>query len=172
VTFRSTPPSGIGSRVARSLAPLFTVLLIAACQARGVPGDAIQRDIIYQASDRDCGLAAVAMLARVKGINADIQLLRRDVVVPMAGLNLLQLRAVAAGLGMDVRGIYIPNRDPAALEPPWIAHLSVGHYVVVEQVQGSVFTILDPKVGRYHWPAVMLARRWSGASLVVVSHGR
>lgn len=125
--------------------------------------------VVLQQNVNDCGLAALATLARQIGTPIDVAELRRDVSIEGPGLTLLSLRQLARLYGVELQGVRGNPRRPPVLRIPWIAHLSrgVGHYVVVEAVTRSTVTVGDPALGRVRYPAAVFWRLWSGYALVI-----
>ena len=79
----------------------------------------------------DCGVAALAMVARCHGRPVDVERIRRLTDVSERGASLLALLRAATELGLPCHAVRV---DPLRLEEvalPAVAHLSEGHYVVV-----------------------------------------
>lgn len=127
--------------------------------------------IVRQRAANDCGVAALAMLLRLSGIDVRADDLFESTVVPVDGLSLLQMSTLAAAHGMRLAPAALPRRAYADVPVPWVAHLSWDHYVVVEAVAGGRVVVADPRAGRLSYAAAAFVRAWSGYALIPSRQG-
>ena len=51
--------------------------------------------------------------------------------------------------------------------PPWIAHFSWDHYVLVESDDRGTVVVADPRGARYAYAADAFERAWTGYGLIL-----
>jgi ABC-type bacteriocin/lantibiotic exporter with double-glycine peptidase domain len=124
-----------------------------------------------QRDQYDCGLAALAMLAKSVGVSFTVQDLKNDLQINASSrpITLLELKTLAGVHGIRAVGVFVnPRLQIPASRRPWIAHLvgSVGHFVLVENWSATTVTVADPSAGRLLFDRSDFAKRWSGNALV------
>ncbi|MBX7535153.1 peptidase domain-containing ABC transporter [Qipengyuania sp. GH1] len=113
----------------------------------------------------ECGLAALAMVARFHGLDVDLGSLRRRFTAPTRGASLSSIMNCAEQLNFIVRPLRIELEDLGALQLPAILHWNMNHFVVLERVKGSKAWILDP-AGSSGWLKIEeVSRRFTGVAL-------
>lgn len=119
---------------------------------------------VKQWSVTTCGPAAVAILLNTYGKKWDQATLERECQVTEAGSSLLNLQQALQAHGIRSDGLQALNPEALYRVPrPFIAHLSVGHFVVVEHLQRGEFEVFDPTPGTARWwTAKELYRRGKG----------
>lgn len=126
--------------------------------------------VIRQRRTDDCGIATVAMLLRrVGAAPADLDRLWAELGPTPAGESLRDLMNLAARHGVALAPVSARPAQHLSVPPPWIAHLSWQHYVVVEADTGGALVVADPRGARYSYTADAFERAWSGHGLRVVS---
>lgn len=104
---------------------------------------------ILQAEAAECGLAALAMIARHHGHDVDLAGLRRLYPTSIKGTTLEQLVAIAADLALAPRPVRLEVEELAQLRLPAVLHWDLNHFVVIESIRpGHSAVILDPARGR------------------------
>lgn len=102
---------------------------------------------IGQQDKADCGLAALAMIAKALGKDVSFSELRRLVRIRSLGTSMGDLQKMANKLGVSCRPVRIaPDRLRQAVLPA-LAHLHDGHYVVVFRAGPDGIHLGDPATG-------------------------
>jgi CRP-like cAMP-binding protein len=117
--------------------------------------------------EADCGVAALAMIARYHGLNHSVADLRRTIAVGARGTTLLQLQQAGASLGFHARSVLIDEGQLSRVTLPALAHLSDGHYVVLYSISGVHLLIGDPAAGVLTLGMLDFRTRWSGHLLLL-----
>lgn len=102
---------------------------------------------IIQSEAAECGLAALAMVARTNGVPIGLSELRRRFPLSLKGARLSQLILIAQQLGLATRPLRLDIEDLDKLKLPCILHWDLNHFVVLAKVGKSRVTILDPAKG-------------------------
>jgi len=147
---------------------LVCALVATTCRVEHQP--AIQsldsRGVVHQRTADDCGVAALIMLLGHTGHDVDPEQIFATLRVPRGGLSLVEMSVAAAAEGLALRPVAVAPSRHHALAPPWIAHLSWNHYVVIEAHEGDRLVVADPRAGRLSYDATVFARVWSGFALL------
>ncbi len=122
---------------------------------------------IGQREESDCGLACLAMTARVLGRILSLDDLRQRVQLGPAGLNLLELKRLAEAVGLRWQAIRVEPERLREVNLPAIAHLGDGHYVVAFDRGAEVVIVGDPASGVTTINEMSFSRSWSGHLLLV-----
>lgn len=123
---------------------------------------------VGQAEAADCGLAALAMAARVLNKEFSLHELRQRVPIGQHGLNLLELQSAAAGLGLRAQAVRIRPEQLEHVALPAIAHQEGGHYVVVfERGLDGCWIVGDPASSIQRLTPEAFAKSWTGNLLLV-----
>jgi ABC-type bacteriocin/lantibiotic exporter with double-glycine peptidase domain len=124
---------------------------------------------VRQWSQVSCGPAAVATLLNVWGRPWERRRLEAACGLAPTGASMLGLREALRTHGLRAEGVRAAR--PAALDRapcPFIAHLSRGHYVVVERRTPAGLSVFDPSSGRSRlWSREELFRAGGGHLLIV-----
>jgi CRP-like cAMP-binding protein len=147
------PSAPARSRVAQSYEPR-------------LPGRPEAHVWVPQLEKSDCGLAALAMVARRRGARVSVEELRRKVTPGPGGLNLQQLRKVAGEVGLPCQSVRVSVDRLGQVSLPAVAHLADGHYVVLHELGPGGVVVGDPAAGVVTWSREHLTRRYSGALLL------
>ena len=141
--------------------------------------------VVKQREQKDCGLAALAMVAGAWGQTWDVADLKRDVKMTKKGVKLGALRDIARTRGLEAYAIAGTHEDlrrelaqgrPVliGLQLPFEQRRALHHYEVVVAVHrgdGRVIT-LDPATGKYmQRTRAVLEKEWKPVgfpTLVVV----
>ncbi|MFE9835018.1 peptidase domain-containing ABC transporter [Streptomyces sp. NPDC005551] len=133
-----------------------------------------QRFHTHQTGDTDCGPACVRTVLLRHGVRVDAAILRDSVGLGERGSNLLKLRDVLVGYGVDSELLRL---DTAQLEQvvrlagPTVVLLDEGgshrHFVVVHEAAGGFFLVSDPLLHRpMRIAADVLGEAFHGEALV------
>jgi CRP-like cAMP-binding protein len=121
---------------------------------------------VGQREATDCGLAALAMVARFHGRDVPAGPLRGVRPGPR-GASLRELREAAAALGFRCRAVRIGAEQLADAVLPAVAHLAEGHYVVVYECGPGGIVVGDPAAGVLTLTADAFRQTWSGNLLLL-----
>jgi CRP-like cAMP-binding protein len=127
---------------------------------------------VGQQEAADCGLAALAMVARFHGREVSPAALRQRIVVGPRGLSLLELQQAATSLGFRSRAVRVGLAQLTGVALPAIAHLAGEHYVVVYAVPLPSLVIGDPAAGVVTLSAKAFWEAWSGNLLLLTAPGQ
>jgi len=122
--------------------------------------------VVRQQTDRDCGVAALAMVLTHFGRPASLEQLTALLDPGPEGVSMLDLKYGAERLGLRATGWRLTLDQLGAGPLPAIVLVDGHHWVVVTAVEidGAVL-ISDPARGRLRMRADTFARRWRGDTL-------
>lgn len=120
---------------------------------------------VLQSEAAECGLASLVMVARHHGHHVDLVGLRQQYPTSMKGMTLRHLMAVASELELAPRAVRLDVGELSLLTLPAILHWDLNHFVVIEALDGSTATILDPAMGRRRVPLAKMGRHFTGVAL-------
>jgi CRP-like cAMP-binding protein len=122
---------------------------------------------IGQQQASDCGLAALAMVARFHSLDVSVDSLRQRLVVGESGVNLRELQRTAVGLGLGCLPVRVSGEQLRQVALPAIAHCRGGHYVVLYEYGVNGVVIGDPAAGIVRLSQELFAQTCSGNLLLV-----
>lgn len=102
---------------------------------------------VGQREAADCGVAALAMIARFHGLTVDGPGLRQAVRVGPRGASLLELRRAATELGFRSHAVRVGPDQLSQVGLPAITHYADGHYVVLYALGPQGVVVGDPAAG-------------------------
>lgn len=120
---------------------------------------------VLQTEAAECGLACLVAAGDRLGYSTTLAQLRARHPASSRGLTLLQLRDVAASLGLIGRAVSCELEELRELALPSILHWSLNHFVVLEKISRTGVVVMDPAVGRTRVSWAEASRRFSGAAL-------
>ena len=103
--------------------------------------------LLRQATQAECGIACLAMIAHYHGYRTDVAELRDKHPVSMRGVSMDSILDAAAHIGLGGRGIRCRLRELGALRTPCILHWEFDHFVVLKKVTRRHIIIHDPAKG-------------------------
>lgn len=128
-----------------------------------------EEGVIRQKTSYDCGIVALQMLLRQKGIESPLEELRAQAGTSERGTTLLGLKSAATAHGLDAQALRVSGNDLAQVPLPAIAFVDGDHYVVVSDRRGDGgIVVLDPARGKLLYDDASFGKRWGGEVLVVV----
>jgi ABC-type bacteriocin/lantibiotic exporter with double-glycine peptidase domain len=89
----------------------------------------------------------VSFAAQQYGVVASTAQLRVPTATSERGLNFLQILALLNAVGLCARAVFTGFDELSAIRTPFIAHLTLGHFVVIMKMDGTMFEIFDPSLG-------------------------
>ncbi len=122
---------------------------------------------LAQRDRNDCGLAALAMIARFHGLDVTVKRLRELIDLGPEGTSLLSLGLAAAALGLDWRAVLTEFDHLAGLPLPAIAHWKDAHYLVLYALKGRKVLLADPAIGLIKMSRRLFERDWSRRLLLL-----
>jgi len=130
------------------------------------PGGGPSFPWVGQQEAGDCGVAALAMVARYHGRQVDIGQIRRLVEVGEHGASMLGLRQAAVALGLPCQAVRLDLSRFWEVVLPAVAHLAEGHYVAVYAVGPPGVVVGDPASAIATWSVAFFRQCCSGHLLV------
>lgn len=120
---------------------------------------------MLQAEAAECGLACLSMVAEHYGHKVNIGGLRRQFPVSMKGVTLQSLIRIAGELDLAPRALRLEIEELGQLQLPAILHWDLNHFVVLEKIERSNATILDPASGRRRIALKKFSDHFTGVAL-------
>lgn len=125
---------------------------------------------IRQTEQKDCGVAAVASIARFHGVPFEIETLKlRSALDSKSGATLAGLEKAAESLGYRTWVVTSDEEGLAQIPLPAIARVErqgAGHYLVIHEVKGSAIVVADPASGVSEMLLDVFLSQWSGHLLL------
>lgn len=131
----------------------------------GRPGPSHQ-GVILQRQRNTCGVAALAMILRDKGIDVSIDSLEQKLPLSTNGARMSAIVEIAARMGVTLTGVRCTLEHLDSLGLPAILWVDGDHYVVADSVTDSTVYLRDPARGTVQEPRSALLQRWTGEALV------
>lgn len=122
---------------------------------------------ISQQEAADCGVAALAMVARFHGLDVTVDSVRESVPIGPEGASLLELQRAALLLGLRSLAVRVAPEQLGQVAPPAIVHFRGGHYVVLYEIGSAGVAIGDPVTGLVRLSPEKFAESCSGKLLLV-----
>lgn len=125
-----------------------------------------------QASEVECGAAALAMVLGYYGRHTAISEIRESMGLARDGASAAEILVQARAHGMETRSY---RAEPAALRElvlPLIVHWNMSHFVVVERFTAGGAVIVDPALGRLHVTEQEFSDQFTGVVLELVPGDR
>ncbi len=123
--------------------------------------------VILQTEASECGLACLAMLLAQHGTVTDLATLRsRHGAVPQ-GMTLLDLARVANAEQLTTRAVRADLTEIKQLRLPAILHWRMGHFVVLREIAGNQYQIIDPAHGERTFSQEDMSRNFTGVAMEV-----
>ena len=121
-----------------------------------------------QAPFQDTGLFCLVTLAKILGIPADMEQMRRAYVVGERGMDNTTILRAAKDLGLKARQLKPRPEILPRLPLPAMAQLTNGNYVVVVRIEGQNVVIIDPQVPQPFAASMeKFLQVWSGDMILV-----
>jgi ATP-binding cassette subfamily B protein len=122
---------------------------------------------VAQQEAAECGLAALAMVARFYGHEVPLADLRRVMRLTSRGASMLQLQHAAGKLGFHGQAVRVATEQLDQVTLPAIAHLVGDHYVVIYARGPEDLVIGDPARGVVTVPTKAFCTSWSRTLLLL-----
>ena len=127
--------------------------------------------LVPQRRHNDCGLAALATVARYHDRRFDREALSAEFRLDRDGTDLFTLSQIATSLGFEPRGVRASYDAIPRCTLPAIAHLrarfGAGHFVVLQRWTSGHVVLADPAVGLRKLSRRAFCRRSTGYLLVL-----
>jgi len=105
------------------------------------------REVVFQGDAPECGLACIAMYARLRGQEVDLERLRDGHEISPKGLSLQDIVSILDDMGLDVIPVKFDESGAEQLPLPAIVHYGGNHFVLVTERIGRFVRILNPATG-------------------------
>lgn len=122
-------------------------------------------DFIAQMESTECGAAALAMILAYHGHHAPLAEVRQACGISRDGASALAIVKAARSYGLEAQGVALELERLPDLALPAILHWDFDHFVVVERVDRTGATLVDPASGRRRADLRELGRSFTGAAL-------
>jgi CRP-like cAMP-binding protein len=126
-----------------------------------------QRAWFGQQEEADCGVAALAMAARARGLAVTPDGVRPHVRLGPHGASLADLQGAAAALGLHAQAAHVAPEHLGEVDLPAVAHLASGHYVALYRHGDTGVLVGDPATGVVTWSAALFREAYSGHLLLL-----
>ncbi|WP_410955417.1 peptidase domain-containing ABC transporter [Raoultella planticola] len=120
---------------------------------------------VYQDETVECGLACVCMVLQSFGYNIPLSELREKYRTSANGTSLYELIMILNSYHISGRPISLNIASLKEVNTPSILLWNRHHFVVLESVQSSGITIIDPAVGRRRYKWKDASQYFSGIAL-------
>lgn len=126
------------------------------------------RGAALQTALNDCGVAVLREALRSEGVRG---IPSHDSVAHLTGLSaagtsLSRMESTLDRLGIGVRRV---DRGRVLPDPPFVAHLSMGHFVLVRDLRARHVRFFDPMIGEVLMHVRTFDSLWSGAAFALAS---
>jgi ATP-binding cassette, subfamily B, bacterial CvaB/MchF/RaxB len=121
--------------------------------------------VILQTEASECGLACIAMLLAQHGTITDLATLRRRHGAVPQGMTLLDLARVAKAEQLTTRAVRVDLSDLKQLRLPAILHWSMGHFVVLHEINSNKYQVIDPAYGERTFSAEEMSNNFTGVAM-------
>jgi ABC-type bacteriocin transporter len=133
------------------------------------------RRYVPQVDERDCGVAALSMVANQYGSSYSLARLREEAKTDLEGTTALGIVRAAEKFGFETRAIRADMTlfDEPGIPLPFIAHVNkegkLLHYYVVYGYTDKYIWLADPdrSVAKTKMPRERFEREWSGVSIFI-----
>ena len=127
-------------------------------RARRVP-------FIPQVAAADCSAACLAMALAYHGRRALLEDLRLVLGTGRDGASALAVVRAADRFGLQGRGVRVPDGCAQLLRPASVLHWEGKHFVVLERVDRTTVTVVDPALGRRTVARAEFERAFTGLAI-------
>ncbi|MFC5741519.1 peptidase domain-containing ABC transporter [Dyella tabacisoli] len=103
--------------------------------------------MLLQTEAAECGLAALAMVARYHGHDVDLAGMRRRFSTSLKGATLARVMEMAAKLDFVCRPLKLDLEHLTQLRTPCLLHWDLNHFVVLRRAHARGIVIHDPARG-------------------------
>lgn len=122
---------------------------------------------VFQGETNECGLACIAMLTQMQGIDAPLETLRERFPASPHGTSLAALCDILSELALPAYPVLFDVDELGDLPLPAILHYGANHYVVLAYRKGSYVCVMNPAMGQQLLPVDALKVDISGYALVL-----
>ncbi|WAT14864.1 peptidase domain-containing ABC transporter [Xanthomonas fragariae] len=128
----------------------------AAWRRRSVP-------LVLQAESNECGIACLAMLARLHGVRTGLRTMRQSFPSSSRGSSVRDLLEAGRALGFRTAAFRIEPEQLGAFASPCIVHMDLSHYMVLKRRdRRGHYHLNDPAEGQIVLDPVDFQRRFTG----------
>ncbi len=121
----------------------------------------------------DTALVCLVTVAKILGIPADEQQIRRAYALGPAGMDRVTLLRAAQDLGMRAKLVRSAPERFAKLPIPLIAVMNNGDHVIVGRILGNAVTLIDPyQAHPFLLPLDRFLAAWSGEAFLLIRRAK
>jgi ATP-binding cassette, subfamily B, bacterial CvaB/MchF/RaxB len=121
--------------------------------------------VVLQTEASECGLACIAMLLGYHGTMTDLATLRNRYGSASQGMTLLDVARVAKAEQLTTRALRLDLADLKQLRLPCMLHWDMGHFVVLREISGSTYHVIDPSTGESHLSLDDVSAHFTGVAM-------
>lgn len=121
--------------------------------------------LVSQNEATECGLASICMIANHHGHDFDLASLRTRFQVSLKGTNLKDIMSMAQELGFSQRALKCDIKELPRLQLPAIIHWDLNHFVVLAEIKGDKYIVLDPAQGERKLSLDKFSKHYTGVAL-------
>lgn len=122
-----------------------------------------------QSEHSECGLACVAMILDYLKGNVKLTKLRGCYGVPTGGYNFFQMKQILSEYNIESKAIKANTQDLVLLPTPFVVFWNNNHFVIVENIKGDYFKIIDPAFGKQKYGYDDFNKSYSGFALYITT---
>lgn len=124
--------------------------------------------VVLQATETECGLAALSSLMSAFGRHRSVRELRQQAPTGRGGATLLQLKQIALTEGFEARAFqHTGELDANQVPTPFLALWNDSHFVVVDRLGKRSARVMDPSSGFVDLPREEVDAGFSGVLLLI-----
>lgn len=120
---------------------------------------------VLQTEVAECGLACLASILNYHGHHVDLRLLRQKFPLSLKGANLAHIAQFAHRMNLTSRPLRLELDELGRLRLPCILHWELNHFVVLQSVEKSGITVMDPASGVRKLKIEEVSQRFTGVAL-------
>lgn len=127
---------------------------------------------IKQTDIKECGPVCLAMISKYYGYETSIAKLREYGGTDLQGTNLKGMIDIGSKIGLDIKGVRVEQVEALKdIKFPAVAHVinkqGFAHYVIIENYDNEILTIIDPADGRRKNNIEEFSKIWTGILLLI-----
>lgn len=122
---------------------------------------------VQQLESGECGVACLAMVLGYYGRDVSLEDIREVSGTGRDGTNAFGMLRAAARQRLRGRGVSVEADEVEALPRGTILHWEFNHFVVLDDVKGSIVHVVDPAQGRRRIPMEQFRRAFTGVALLL-----
>lgn len=122
-------------------------------------------ELVRQVELAECGLACMVMILNAHGYQTTLADLRATHSVSTRGMSVDDIVTLSESVGLIGRALKLEVSETEQLVTPCILHWGMDHFVVLDQVQGGHYKIIDPQDGELDLDTAGFAKKFTGIAI-------